>query len=270
MANLSLKQRYERQAKVSNLVRQFNAKITRLSKKNPKLSAFLPKRIKTSDFMDEPDTKLFRRKFNAYSKFLEPGQEKIVSMGNNVVATKWEINRYRKDKAKVNAQKREKQKKIDYRKGTQRTLVDENLHEYKIPDADLTMNAFRRFRSAFEQQLKSSYTSEMNELYKQNYLKALDSEWQGVRGYQEIRDLVSSLPAEVVGEAVYFDDIYEIHYIYQVAEREHHAMRALDYWTEISEAYHNGVSIERIRQAFDTEEDYGRWEDLRAEYEDNI
>ncbi len=269
MAKVSAYVRQKRKKKVINLVRQFNAKLTRLSKSNPEMIPFLPERITVDKFMQETDAKRFNQLVTSYSRFLKPGYEKLKRLGDDVLKTKWEIGVYRSDLRRVNAKKKEKQKKVSYEKGNTRSIQTENLNTYTIAEKGISTRMFDMFRKAFENQLRSEYYNEMNKLYKQNYLTALERYWKDVKEYGEIKRIVSSLTLDLVGEAVYFDPVFEIGYYYQLFEKEENATRVLEYWREVERAYQRGADIEDIRQAFD---DYNlpdaRWKYLREKFPD--
>lgn len=269
MAKVSAYVLKQRRKKVTNLVRQFNAKLTRVAKKNPEMAQFLPERISVSKFMNETDSKRFNQMVNAYSRFLKQGQEEFKRISPDVIKTKWEIQTYRTDLKRVNKNKKEKQKKVSYEKGNTRSIQTENLNMYNTSERDLTNRMFDMFRKAFENQLRSTYTNDMNKLYKENYLRSLERSWQDTSEYSEIKRIVSSLPEDLVGEAFYFDPVFEISYQYRVFEKDENAARVLEYWTEVSRAYSNGGSIDDIRSAFD---DYSnkddRWKYLREKYPD--
>ncbi len=259
----------QRRKKVTNLVRQFNAKLTRVAKKNPEMAPFLPERISVSKFMNETDAKRFNQLVRTYSRFLKPGQEQLKRLSKDVIKTKWEIGTYRVDLRRVNKKKKERQNKVSYEKGNTRTIQTENLNTYNRKERDLTNRMFDMFRKAFENQLRSTYAHEVNAIYKQNYLMALDRNWKKTDQYSEIKRIVSSLPEDLVGEAVYFDAVFEMNYYYQVFEQDENAKRVLKYWTEVERAYRQGASIEDIRNAFD---DYAlpdaRWKYLREKWPD--
>ncbi len=254
----------QRRKKVTNLVRQFNAKLTRVAKKNPEMAPFLPERISVSKFMNETDAKRFNQLVRTYSRFLKPGQEQLKRLSKDVIKTKWEIGTYRVDLRRVNKKKKERQNKVSYEKGNTRTIQTENLNTYNRKERDLTNRMFDMFRKAFENQLRSTYAHEVNAIYKQNYLMALDRNWKKTDQYSEIKRIVSSLPEDLVGEAVYFVAVFEMIYYYQGFAQDENAKRALKPWTEVERAYRQGASIEGIRNAFD---DYAlpaaRWKYLR-------
>lgn len=269
MAKVSAYVRKMRQKKVTNLVRQFNAKLTRLSKSNPEMGPFLPERITVDKFMQETNAKRFNQLVTSYSRFLKPGYEKLQRLGDDVLKTKWEIGVYQGDLRRVNTKKKAKQKKVSYEKGNTRSIQTENLNTYTIKGKGLSTPMFDMFRKAFENQLRSEYYNEMNKLYQKNYLTALERHWNDVKEYGEIKRIVSSLPSDLVGEAIYFDPVFEINYYYQVFEKEENATRVLEYWEEVERAYQTGAEIGDIRKAFD---DYNlpdaRWKYLREKFPD--
>lgn len=257
----------KRQVAVSKLVRQFNAKIGRLSRSNPELVNLLPERISKEKFLNESSERYQQLKKD-YERFLKPGQERLMEVAPGVIKTAWEVQKVKTDLKRVNKKKKEKQKGISPFKGNLRSVKTENLNLYSTDLSDITEGMFHRFSKIFEKQLRSNYDEEMNKLYKENYLEAMKS-WNGIEGYKELHNIVKNLPNELVGESVYFDDIININGFYSILTADQDLSNMLEYWTEINQAYINGANVEDIRKAFDDfTEDNDRWEYLRAKFPD--
>lgn len=85
---------------ISRVVKNFNAKITRLSKKDPSIANLLPNKVTTKQFKELINTRQdLKRELNSLKRFSKKGAEKIVVIPDteyNLKTTNWqkvEMNR---------------------------------------------------------------------------------------------------------------------------------------------------------------------------------
>lgn len=90
---------YDKQfnAKINSIVRQFNAKVTRLEKQGLK---HIPQRVSVSSLKASYfERDALKRRLRQLQKFSERGAEKIVELGGGAKATKWQVETLKSDMA---------------------------------------------------------------------------------------------------------------------------------------------------------------------------
>ena len=99
-------------AELKRVVKNFNAKLTRLEKKDPKNANALPERISAAQLRDMIETRQdLNRELNALRRFSERGAEELVEVPDNdynLKITKWQKKEMTRREVIVN-QKRKKQ-----------------------------------------------------------------------------------------------------------------------------------------------------------------
>lgn len=157
-------------AKIRTLVKKFNAKVTRVSKRNPAIADIQPDKLKTKElvsyFKEQNSRQEFNRKMAQYSRYLENGQElpRLTLGGFNV--TEWlfkEIDRSIKAdnrriarKAKINP---DVTTDTPYRKNRTDTIAEKKFKAY-------AEQVDRRLTPAYNQKLNDIYYNNIMNKYK--------------------------------------------------------------------------------------------------------
>ena len=180
---------------LARVVRNFNAKLKRISTKNPELKNALPDKVSVKQLKELINTRQdLNRELNALKRFSKRGAEKIVDVpGNdyNLKITKWQrtemnrrvgiINRRRKTRLEElqNTEMKSRGESLGYTRG--------QLGMGKATEVSLRpMNAFTRRMN--QQDLKWKWKSIMNESQsdyftkkdyqlRNNYIKALEQNY---------------------------------------------------------------------------------------------
>ena len=88
---------------LKRLVKNFNAKITRLNKKDNEVRGYLPQKVSYAQLRDSVQTRsdlnIAKRKLESFTK---KGSEKLVSTGKGLTMTKWEKQQGRQTKQRFN------------------------------------------------------------------------------------------------------------------------------------------------------------------------
>ena len=72
------------EAELKRVVKNFNAKLTRLAKKDPQSAAALPERVSAAQLRDMIETRQdLNRELNALRRFSERGAEELVDIPDN-------------------------------------------------------------------------------------------------------------------------------------------------------------------------------------------
>lgn len=202
--------------KVANLVRQFNAKITRISKKNPSIAKALPERM-NSQAIQQMYSQLTRKDFNRWvastMRFLGKGAEEVVKTKVGVTTTRWQLNEIRYNLNAINAERRKRMERLQpsTRKGTMGAIQELELTPRRNLSQTIPQKYWEKYVSGIEKQVLSSYIVDKMKLYKENYKKATLNE---LGNQEELLALVDSIPASTLAEAYASDPDLQIGYIY--------------------------------------------------------
>lgn len=190
---------------LERVVRNFNAKINRLSKNNPQIKESLPERVSVRELKQLINTRQdLKRELNALQRFSKRGNEQLVDVPDNdynLKITKWqktEMNRRiaiinRKRKARLeeleNTEMTSRGQKLGYTRG--------QLGMGKVTEVQLKpMNAFyrtmgrtdlkKRWKSILNQS-QSDYFTKQDYAVRDNYLKGLKEnyDWESIKDVYE-------------------------------------------------------------------------------------
>lgn len=158
--------------KVRKLVQQYNAKITRASKKNPWLEDILPNRIKTADLLKNyKNYKEFQDNFKSKERFLKKGVELPVSNKYGVVISRYEFNEIKyKNIRRNNLKKKEKAKLDKMNRITKLGLTPNQFNFQNMRPSD-----FKKFTKVLENRLSPDYDYKRAETYRDNLMKSVDT-----------------------------------------------------------------------------------------------
>lgn len=217
----NIKWRNKDKTRLSNTVRQFNAKITRTLKKNPELAPYLPERLTVQGLRDKIKTRQdFNREVNSARRFLKPGAETPVTSATGIRTTKWEKREVGVKVGVINRRRSRELKKMNptTEKGTMGTIRENNLRPKKYDIDKIKASDWDMFVYGVEKQIMSGYTAQKNKLYKQNFIKAVKTAF-GSKG-TEIVEMAHSIPADILVELYYNDPVLQIEFIYNPLEMQ--------------------------------------------------
>lgn len=220
----NIKWRKQDKKAISNTVRQFNAKITRVLKKNPDMQFILPERLTAKNIIDKIQTRQdFNRELSKYKRFLRKGAEKPYINKEGLVRTQWEKKEFTIMLQTVNRNRAIERKKSDFEAGSGRTMLaqDIGVNKLNLSTQTATPDRWKRQFQKLEKEILSSYRSSKYESYKANYIKALEN----VLGEHasEISNTIGSISAEEFASLYYSDTFLQIDYIYDPQEISHKA-----------------------------------------------
>ena len=220
--------------KVANLVRQFNAKITRITKKNPPIANALPERM-NSQAIQQMYSQLTRKDFNRWvastMRFLRKGAEEVVKTKAGVTTTRWQLNEIRYNLNAINAERRKRRERLkpSTTKGTMGAISELELRPRRNLSQTIPKQDWERYVRGIERQVLSSYTSGRAEQYKRNYIQSIRNAY----GDQpELEAIIESLPAETIGEAYAYDPDLSINYQYFDVEIEYAVQNLIEKWSQ--------------------------------------
>lgn len=217
----NIKWRNKDKTRLSNTVRQFNAKITRTLKKNPELAPYLPERLTVQGLRDKIQTRQdFNREIKLARRFLKPGAETPVTSATGIRTTRWEKREIGIKVGVINRRRNRELKKMNptTEKGTMGTIRENNLRPKKYDIDKIKASDWDMFVYGVEKQIMSGYTAQKNELYKQNFIKAVKTAF-GSKG-TEIVEMSQSIPADILVELYYNDPVLQVEFIYNPLEMQ--------------------------------------------------
>lgn len=199
---------------LKRVVRNYNAKITRLAKKNPQIENVLPQKVSVAQLKELINTRQdLKRELNALKRFSKRGAEEIVIVPDtdyNLKITKWQktemnrrigiINRRRKKRLEelANLEMSSRGEKLGYTRS--------QLGMGKATEVSLNpMNAFTRRMSQSDLKWKwknimkesqSDYFTQKDFRLRDNYIKALEQNYNS----NDIKDVINNISSMDIQE----------------------------------------------------------------------
>ena len=211
---------------LARVVKNFNAKLARIEKKNPEYSKYLPKfsktvydedigediivftnRLTVNQLKELINTRQdFNREINALKRFSRRGAEEIVEIpgtDNNIKTTKWQRTEMRRRLVNINKIRKERQEQIE------KTVVEDNGEETGYTVGQLGMGnqdalQFKpieisfpsmsqrdvnwKFRTILNES-QSDYFNERDEALRDNYIWSLQANYHG----SDINDVIDKI-----------------------------------------------------------------------------
>lgn len=197
-------------AELNRVVKNFNAKLNRLAKKNPQTKNVLPDKISAAQLKELINTRQdLKRELNALKRFSKRGAEEIIEVPENdynLKITKWQktemnrriaiINRRRKDRlerlANIEATSRGeslgyKRSDIGMGKATEISLSPMNAFTRRMNQRDLKM----KWKGIMVES-QSDYFTEKDYRLRDNYIKALTENFN-INDVQDIIDEIMEM-----------------------------------------------------------------------------
>lgn len=205
--------------KISKTVRQFNAKITRTLKKHPEFAPYLPEKITVKELTEKIGSrKDFNREVNSLSRFLKRGAEKPYTSKSGIKTTTWERREIGYKVAQINRQRTIERKRanVSTYKGTMGSIQANNLNPKKYNIDKIRPQEWDKFIETVEKQVKSNYSYEKMERYKENYIKGLYNVF-GTKG-SDIIGIVENIPPDEFTDLFYNDPVLQLDFIYDPIE----------------------------------------------------
>ena len=192
---------------LNRVVKNFNAKINRLAKKDNTLAAILPEKVKVSELKELIKTRQdLNRELNMLKRFSRKGSEKVVIIpdnDNNLQITKWQLTEMNRKVGLINRRRRERLEKLSnieqksrgeslgYKKG--------DIGMGKATEVSLSpMNAFTRTMSksdllmkwkAMMKESQSGFFTEKDFRTRENFIVALERSYNT----SDIEDVISAI-----------------------------------------------------------------------------
>lgn len=211
-----IKWRNQDRVLLSRTVQQFNAKLTRESKKNPTIIEFLPERLKVANIRQQIQTrKDYNRLIKSYQRFLKKDSTKLVTNTQGYTTTLWNKREIQYKVNEINRQRAAERKRanVSTYTGTMGSIIANNLKDKKYEFNQINpKNALKQLAS-IDNMVRSTYIPEKIKLYKENYKQALLNNFQEDDAYNIIR-LVDKFSDRQFMDLYYKNPLLGIDYTY--------------------------------------------------------
>lgn len=256
-SNFQPRQNHKQELK--RLVKNFNAKLSRIEKKSPELMEFMPEKVKVSVLNKKiASWNDYQTITGQLRRFLKKGVEEVQENKLGERATKYAIREYKRDQAYENKKKEQRIKKAEETPETkggkptgqskaQMKSKEEvrNLKDTKSFD-EFKPGEFKERSKLFANKRLDSYELEQMKRMQENYIKGLIRE-----GYPEgLQRLVARVPTEKFVEIAESDVFANFDFIYDRQQLAAKAEQLMHTWTPYAEKRNNTgikvISIQRV------------------------
>lgn len=204
-------------------VKNFNAKLTRLTKKNPALAEILPDKVSMKDLRgDITNRQEYNRVIKALSAFTEKGAEEVVTGKSGVTTTKWQLQQVRKAVALEN---RRRKKQADTLKtapvmisgkvytNVRRMAGMQALQPLQVRLDTRSQTSWENFSKYMERQMLGGGQAD-----EQRYFQACVTCWSGMCSDKQVNLLKTHMQQVGIGKCLkaYYNGVDELRpeYIY--------------------------------------------------------
>lgn len=192
---------------LKRVVKNYNAKITRLAKKNPQIKNVLPEKVTATQLKELINTRQdLKRELNALKRFSKRGAEEIVVVPENdynLKVTKWQKTEINRRIGIINRRRKKRLEDISNLEMTSRGeklgYTREQLGMGKASEVSLSpMRGFTRRMSQTDLKMKwrgilkesqSDYFTQKDYRLRDNYIKALEQNYNA----NDIKDIIDSI-----------------------------------------------------------------------------
>lgn len=234
----SIRWRKKDTQKITNLVRTFNAKITRTLKAHPEWAEYLPERLTTTDLKNKIQTRQdFNRELKSFQRFMQRGAETPFMSQTGIKTTLWEKKEVGYKVAQINRSRTLEAKKanVSTYKGTMGTIESNNLKPKKYDIDNIKKNDWDKYLQTISKQIKSNYKMDKMLKYKENYLRAIIENLGTDGKAKELYDYVLTLDAEMMYDIYYDDPVLQIQFTSDPLPADMIAENALEHWKGVAE-----------------------------------
>lgn len=240
---------------LARVVKNFNAKIHRLRKKEG-MADFLPDTVSLKSTMEGIETRAdFNRVINSLKRFSKRGAEKPITSSRGARATKWEVDEFNLAQRVDNARKTRERKEIlsspvtianEPTGVTRAEMGSIKENELKPSKHDFNSKSQREWdlaRKALERRLKDNYTTKMRRYMQANYIRGLMN-----AGYsEELIKYMTTIPTDKFFQIVGTDEVGTFEFIYDPLELKTKEDKLWDLWEEHGTGKNElGLTMEEI------------------------
>lgn len=205
------------ESEINKLVRNFNAKVRRASKKYGKeIQPELVNLRELKKMLKEGDRAVYRKQVKKLKSYLVKGAESPYTTKTGVNITVWQKKQIENQFRSINAKRRAAMRKYDPSpfRGTMHAIQDMNLQPRRNTIEEIQPKSFKKFVENLERQYFTEDKARQAK-YKENYLQAL----KNVFGEQTpLLEKIRNIPAEKLVAMYYNNPFLQIDFVYDPIE----------------------------------------------------
>lgn len=227
--NPDIKWRKQDREKLRRLVKNFNAKLTRITKKNPAAAAYLPQKLTMKQVKGWIGTrKDFNRTVKSLQRFAQKGAEAPVKNKFGIITTKWAVKETAINTRIANAQKKRQESKMGTNPlNKKQRIIEETGEPLKNGfEKKKSKKSWENFQEQARRRAKGTFWKEKANRYLTNYKIACDNNL-GI--YSElVKRLATKFGGLNLYDAYYVDDRLQIDYLYTQMQIELKVIQIMD------------------------------------------
>lgn len=244
-------------------IKNFNAKVDRLRKKQTEHPDVIPEKITFKEAKDDIKTRADLNRFlNKHKRFSKRGAENVVKSSRGAVATKWEVDEFNIAQRAENIRRTNKRKKLEEKEvtiagkptGVKRAemgKIKENaVKPSKKKFKNMSQKEWEKAVRLFDKKMTSSYSTEQQRNMLRNYMKGMIRE-----GYSdEMLEMMNTIPIEKFIEIVDTDETATFDFIYDPIELRAKQEQLHTLWSQHSAGENiNNIDIMNIIEEVENE-----------------
>lgn len=215
------------------LVSDFNKKRNAMQKD----LGYQPPKIKYSELAKGIESRAeYNRVMSVYGRYLRPGSERIYTNSSGIKFTRWERNENRYALMRINNRRAKKLEELQIKFNPQEMGRMESLNLRPAKNWTETYNDpsnFNKYFRSLQHQANADYWRRGEETYKENYMKALDAEFHGMKGLKELKKVLRSVSGRQMLEATGWDATLSAHFVYGYEDKQMRLNHILVTWKEV-------------------------------------
>lgn len=225
---MAIKWRKSDIAELGTLVRKFNAKITRVSKKNPTVVEFLPERLNVKDIQERiTERKDFNNLKKSVARFMQKGAENLVTLQNGIVLTKYQKKELEIQRGIINRKQARAHKEAGELQPGRMGTIEQWANRILDKVEDIKQENWKSYVKRLERQSQEAYYVRRDDTYLANWTQSLFTVF-GDQWALEILDATKDIDRNKLLKATIENDALSIGFNYDLTELEAKKERILD------------------------------------------
>lgn len=228
----SIRWRQSDEQELRRVVKNFNAKLTRLAKKNPDVINYLPDKISFADLKNTITTrKEFNRELNSLKRFTKRGSETIVTAKESgLKTTKWEKNEVAIQVGIINRERTRKRKMLEKEEVTTRgqktNLTRAQMSSIRMNELNkktfnfdkIKKSDWKKYKETVKKQSHPNFQSEADNRLRENYIKGLKEVFGDTEETKKLEQQIMDMPLKDFITKFYKEQEATVTFIYDPIE----------------------------------------------------
>jgi hypothetical protein len=228
--------------RLTKAVRNYNAKLDRLAKRDPALRDALPERLSKRELKNKIENRQDYNKFvNSAQRFTRKGSETVIANDLGLRITKYERREIGIKLGIINKQRSRQLEKFEnmevFNQGVPTGMKRKEMgtarlkgfKPKKVNFAKMTKQSYKMFTETLNKQAMSNYVTKRNQEYKTNYIKALKD--MVPPRYDFLITIIKAMPLDRFMDTYFSDENAVISFIYDPVGVELKAKILTQIWT---------------------------------------